>query len=345
MTRSRLFFAAVLLTAAMGHSFAQKVGTTSLQFLKVMPNARAAAMGEAYVSIVSGIDGVFWNPAAVAYVSGHEASITHIQWIFETSQNALAYGVSLGNWGSVAAQFQFTDVGTIKETRVERLGFVGTGAGTEYNPGLTGETFTPISWIVGVTYAKSLTDKFSSGLSVKYAYESLWRDGTAKVVVDSVTHEFKTYASTFLFDFGMQYETGFRSTKIGASVQNFGPQVQFARDRFAAPLHFRLGISSNILGLNALFVEDPLNRVTFSYDILQPNDYNQQMHFGVEYEFGSLLAFRSGYKLNYDTDGWTFGGGVRTDLIGFLVGLDYSYADMGKDLGQVHRLSLGFNFP
>jgi len=316
-----------------------------MQFLKVMPNARATAMGEAYVSVVRGVEGVFWNPAAVAYMNGQEASITHIQWIFETSQNALAYGISLGDWGSVAAQFQFTDVGTINETRVDRLGFIGTGTGTEYNPGLTGETFTPISWVAGITYAKSLTDKFSSGLSVKYAYESLWRNETARVIIDSVTHEFKTYASTILFDFGMQYETGFRSTKIGASVQNFGPQVQFARDLFSAPLHFRAGISSNIVGPNALLIEDPLNRVTFSYDILQPNDFDQQMHFGVEYEFGSLLAFRCGYKLNYDTDRWTFGGGVKTDFIGFLVGLDYSYAEMGKDLGQVHRLTMGLNIP
>ncbi|MEI6053715.1 MAG: hypothetical protein WCQ44_13500, partial [Opitutaceae bacterium] len=41
----------------------QKVGTTSLQFLKVMPTARATAMGDAFGSLASGADASFWNPA------------------------------------------------------------------------------------------------------------------------------------------------------------------------------------------------------------------------------------------------------------------------------------------
>ena len=339
----RYWLLGILAAGVFHNAPAQKVGTSTLQFLKVMPNARAVAMGEAFVSVANGIDGVFWNPAGITGIQAHEASITHTLWIFDTKQNAIAYGLSLGDWGSVAGQFQFTDIGAIQETRADHLGFVGSGSDTRYNPGLTGRTFTPMSWVLGLTYARSFTDRFSAGITGKFVYESLYNSNTAVVVVDSASRTFNTYTSAVLFDFGMRYNTGFRSIVIGASVQNFGSQIKFAEDRFSAPLVFRLGISSSLLGENALLFNDPNNRLTLSYDILQPNDYDQQMHIGMEYEFASMLSLRGGYKVNYDADRWTFGGGARRNFAGFLLSFDYSYGEMGTYLGQVHRVSLGVN--
>jgi len=47
-----------------------KVGTTSFQFLKVMPDARSTALGEAFTSVVSTSEAVFWNPAALTRIAG-----------------------------------------------------------------------------------------------------------------------------------------------------------------------------------------------------------------------------------------------------------------------------------
>jgi hypothetical protein len=147
-----------------------------------------------------------------------------------------------------------------------------------------------------------------------------------------------------LYDFGMLYNTGYHSVQIGASVQNFGPQVRFAKKQFPAPLTFRLGATADLMGSDALLRVDNTNRVTVAFDMFQPNDYLQQMHAGVEYNYSNLFSLRAGYKYNYDEDGLTLGAGICKELGGVSLAFDYSYGDMGEYLPQVQRLSLGAKF-
>jgi hypothetical protein len=337
----------LLLTVGIGQIHAQKVGTSSLQFLKVMPTARATAMGDAFVSLAGGADATFWNPAGLTKLENHEITSTLTMWLFDTKQIALAYGLPMGDWGTLGFQFQYVDFGRIEETRADAVDLVVPANGPPFfNAGLTGRTFTPYSYLVGLSYARAFTEKFSAALTVKYAMESLWSE-QAITLINSVTGErstYKTYADVVLFDFGMLYNTGFRSVTIGVSAQNFGPQVKFADAAHPAPLAFRLGVSANILGQDALLFQDGMNRFTLAYDLFQPNDYRQQMHVGAEYSFSELLALRLGYKFDYDTEGLTFGGGLHTDLAGWPVRVDYSYGKMSEYLNTVHRISLGVQF-
>jgi hypothetical protein len=343
----RAMIAAVLLAFSPGQLHAQKVGTTSLQFLKVMPTARATAMGDAFVSLASGADASFWNPAGLARIESHEVTTTLTSWIFDTKLIALAYDLPMGDWGNVGVQFQYIDYGTIQETRADLPELVISEGGTRFfNSGLTGRSFTPYAYLVGISYARAITENFSTGVTVKYAMESLWMDQFISMV-NSVTGEvesYKTYADAILFDFGMMYNTGFRSVQIGVAAQNFGPQVTFAGKPHSAPLAFRLGISANIFGREGLVFQDDLNRLTLAYDLFQPNDYLQQMHIGAEYAFSGLIALRVGYKVEYDTEGLTFGGGVRVDLSGWPVSVDYSYGKVSEYLNNVHRIGLGVQF-
>lgn len=327
--------------------YAQKVGTTSLQFLKVMPTARATAMGDAYVSLVSGADASFWNPAGLAGMEHHELTTTLVSWLFDSKQIALAYGLPMGDWGTLGLQFQYIDYGSIQETRADAVDLVVPAQGEPFfNAGLTGRTFTPYSYLIGLSYAQAFTDKFSAGVTIKYATESLWTDQVITVVnsVTGETAEYKTYAEVVLFDFGMKYNTGFRSVQLGVSVQNFGSQVTFAKVAHPAPLAFRLGVSANLFGPDALLFTDDMNRFTVSYDLFQPNDYRQQMHIGAEYSFADVVDLRAGYKVDYDTEGLTFGGGVHTALAGVPFRFDYSYGKLSEYLNNVHRISLGVQF-
>jgi hypothetical protein len=319
---------------------AQKVATSALQFLKVTPSARATAMGDAFVASAWGIDGVFWNPGAVAGLTSHEFTTTYTKWLFDTRQYALAYGLDLGDPGRIAVQFQMTDLGTFKETRTDMIG-LDWGTGT-FNPGFTGNTFTPGSWMVGLTYARQLTAEFSAGLTAKYVRESLWSGRTMTIV--NALNEYETvntYAGAMLFDFGMVFNTGYQSIVIGAAVQNFGAQVKFAREEFSAPMTLRLGIRGDLVGPDPLIYFSEDTRVTLEYDMVQPTDYNQQMHIGAEYTLWNTFSIRGGYKFNYDSDGLTLGAGVGKELSGARVTVDYSYGSMGEYLGNVHRISLG----
>ena len=340
MTASRLpagLAALLILIATAPPSTAQKVGTTSFQFLKVMPTARATAMGDAYAGLAEGAEALFWNPAGLASTRSHAFTATHIPYLVDTQITSAGYALSLGNTGQIGVQLQAVDYGELNETTADRLGFNPDGT---YNPGLTGATFSPSAYAVGVSYARNLTDRFATGVTAKYVRESLYSGAVAGPAGDV-----NTATGAVLFDFGIQYETGFRSLDIAMAVQNFGPEVTYVDESFSAPLTFRLGATGDLVGPSGILRQDPQNRLTVAYDLHQPNDYDQQMQFGLEYSFAEVVSLRTGYKLNYDTEGLTFGAGVNADLSGSSLGVDYSYGGMGEFLGSVHRLTIGATLP
>lgn len=318
---------------------AQKVGSTSMQFLKVMPCARATGMGDAYAVLASGAEAVFWNPSGLALAESQEFSLTYVDWIFDAQQGALSYALPLSEIGALGFQVQYVDFGEFEETTTAAPYIKDPNA-----PGITGRTFRPFSILAGVTYARSLTDKFSVGLSMKYAHESLFNGEMVSAYIGQLAgyQDVKTWGNGLLFDVGIRYNTGFRSLQVGASVQNFGSDVKYASESSPVPLLFRFGLAANIIGSQALIVQDEENnRLTMEFDLFQPNDYSQQAHFGIEYEFAKTFALRGGYKFNYDYEGLTFGAGVRHDFGSVGLSIDYSYASIGTYLGYVQRISLG----
>ena len=87
-----------------------------MQFLKVMPCARATALGEAYTVWATGAEAIFWNPAGLARLDNMEISTTYVNWLFDSQQGALAYGLSLGEYGVIGLQLQYVDFGEFEET-------------------------------------------------------------------------------------------------------------------------------------------------------------------------------------------------------------------------------------
>ncbi len=316
---------------------AQKVGSTSMQFLKVLPSARAAAVGDAYSVWASGAEAIFWNPAGIALTERQELSLTYTDWLFDARQGGLSYALSIGNVGAVGLQVQYVDFGAFEETTNERPYI-----SDPDQPGITGRTFRPYSYLIGATYGRHLTDRFALGLGVKYAFESLFDAATVRAQVrQGVFEDVSTRASALLFDFGIRYSTGFRSIQIGSAVQNFGPDVQYAVESYPVPLVFRVGIAADLVGPNGLFIGASENsQVRAAFDLFHPNDYAQQLHFGMEYEFLRVLSLRGGYKFNYDSDGLTLGGGLQHSLSDVGLAIDYSFGAMGAYLDSVHRFSL-----
>jgi hypothetical protein len=155
-----------------------------------------------------------------------------------------------------------------------------------------------------------------------------------------------TWANGLLFDFGIRYNTGYRSIHVGSAVQNFGADVKYAKESNPVPLLFRFGIRADLVGAGGLLRSgSEENRLSVAFDIFHPNDYAQQIHAGAEYEFANSFALRGGYKFNYDFDGLTLGGGVKHALKGVRFSADYSFGAMGTYLGNVQRISLGIALP
>ncbi len=303
---------------------AQKVGTSSMQFLSVAPDARAMGVGTAYSALAAGAHALYWNPAGLTRTAGHSLAVDRVDWFLDAAHYGMAYGLYLGRWGHAGVHVYLADMGEFQETRVDHLGFVDQDGTQVYNPGLTGTTFSLQSWVVGLSYARSFTDRFSAGLTAKMAREDLWLASD----------------NALLFDFGMTYETGYRSLRLGASVMNFGAPVSFGEDAYPVPLLFRIGGAMDVIGASGLIPVHEANRLTATFDLVQPNDYDQQWAAGLEYAFLGRISLRAGYQHNFDIASFSFGGGVYQPLGRLGVGFDYSYSSMAEAFGAVHRLGL-----
>ena len=315
---------AVLFVLAAPLASGQKVGTSSMQFLSVAPDARSMGVGTAYSAQATGAHALYWNPAGLARAEGHSLALDRVDWFLDTAHYGVAYGVALGLFGHLGAHFYMADMGEFQETRVDHLGFVERDGGQAYNPGLTGTTFSLQSWVIGLTYARNFTDRFAAGLTLKMAREDLWLASD----------------NAFLYDFGMTYNTGFRSLRLGASVMNFGAPVNYGEDSYPVPLLFRLGGAVDIVGSTGLVNLHGASRLTAMFDLIQPNDYDQQWAAGLEYALFQRIMFRSGYQHNYDIASFSFGLGVQQPLGSVSLGADYSYSTMTDAFGAVSRLGV-----
>ena len=345
-TINKIFLMLALICIAAMSSFAQdKAGTTSMQFLEVMPVARATAMGEAYAAVASGAEAIFYNPAGLAWADHQELSLTYVNWIFDAKLYDLSYAVPVGSLGVFGLQLQYVDYGDFDEA---------IAYGSSYFPGqtlpyLTGRTFRPYDILAGVSYAKKLTDRFSFGLTAKYAYESLYDKDFYSVDGSGTAYSGDANRGVMLFDAGFRYNTGYRTIQIGASAQNFGSDIKYTTTdgtySYPAPLELRMGICGDLIGNNALLVQSSKNRFGLAFDVFLSNDATQQEHLGVEYEFEGIFALRAGYKFNYSTEGFVCGGGVRQTIGNMRLSVDYSFGAMDRMIsdytGNVHRISLG----
>jgi len=294
-------------------------------------------MGEAFSAVANRSDAVFFNPAALTRVRQFDLSVDYLDYFLDISHFGVSAAYSIRNIGTLGFQGIITNMDEIKVTTVEALDFV-----DGVYLGYTGETIAPASQVFGLSFARELTDKFSFGVTAKYAREDLG---------------VKT-AGNFMFDAGLTYDTGFKSLVIAAVVRHFGPEVRFydkvprydaATDStyyqrytgksYPLPQTFNIGISTYLISSNeGSFVRLENQSLLLAFDMAQPRDYDQQYNIGIEYGFSNTLFIRAGYKNNYDEERFSFGFG----LVFNKYRIDYAFSEFGDYLDSLHRFSFGF---
>lgn len=320
--KSNKFLILSFLIALNFNSYAfEKVGTTSFQFLKIMMSARASALGGAFSAVGNNSEALYWNPAGITRVNLFDASAGYVDWFLDAAHYSFAAAYTIENLGTFGLHGIYTDVGKIEVTKVSALGFIG----DVYNPGLTGEVFSPKSYVIGLTYANNLTDKFSFGITAKYVKEDL--------IYQS--------ADAIVFDGGLIFKTGFRSLEVAASIVHFGSEVKFIDKSYPLPQTFNIGISGYLFSPGEHLIGDIAeNKILIAYDLTQPRDFDQQHSVGIEYSFNDIIFLRGGYKFNNDQEGICAGAGVLFKNYR----IDYSYNDYGAYLNEVHKFTIGFEF-
>ena len=312
-------------------------GTSAAPFLEIGIGARAMAMGGAYASIATDVSALYWNPAGISRLSQMQAEFTHSEWLAGTSFDYVGIVVPIRRLNSaIGLSFCSLEYGEQPVRTIER-------------PEGTGELYGARDFALGLTYALSLTDRFSFGMSTKYIQQRIWSES----------------GSAFAVDIGIFYNTMLKGLRIGACMSNFGSEislrgrnlrtikdpdetlsnydrvpVDYTTTAYPLPLLFRFGISYEInFGR--------FNRFLVSTDVLHPNNRTESINFGAEYAFADMFYFRAGYQNLFERDtinGLTVGGGVAYSLRGSMkFNVDYSWSNWGM-LQNVQRFSLGVAF-
>lgn len=306
----------------------EKSAQTGFKFLSLSLDPRASAMAGAFTAQGgAGAIGMFYNPASMAgMTTTTDLAITRTQFIADINYNAgsVAFSPRGGAYGVFGLSVVAVDYGTFEQTITGGDGYIDLG------------TFSPTALAVGVGYARSLSDRFAVGGNVKYAHQNL---GTFAVDTedngDLVSEDYKK--GTAAFDFGVLYQTGFRSLNFAMSVRNFSPELRYEQESFELPLTFRVGVAMDVMDLTSM---DPnMHSFRIAVDAERPRDFAEQIRVGGEYLFMNTLALRAGYAVPTDTESFNVGVGLQQELAG--VGFAFNYAYTSYDVfDAVHRLGV-----
>ena len=298
----------------------EKVGTVGFQFLEIGAGPRGVGMGEAMVASAEGIESIYWNPAGLRTITGPTLLLSYGTWPAEITHQYAAYAM---HPGFIPGIIGVSVTALSMDPMLLRTATNPDGVGVEFDCG---------DMAIGVTYARVFTDKFAAGGTLKWVRSSL---GDLSVLGEPGLDDF--VVETVVGDFGTLYNTGFRSLKIGLCIQNMGAEATYIEEPVPVPVTFKFGVSMNIF-------ETPGQKVQVATEFKHPSDTSEKVNVGAEYSLNEMYFVRAGYKMGYDAETFTAGGGAKL-IVGDLgrVGVDYSYSDFGY-LGAVHRMGLSLEF-
>lgn len=326
-----IIFLAIFLVV--GSLFAQsKIGTTAAAFLQIGVGGRSVAMGETAGGSALDASSIYLNPALAASLTSSQVYFFHNAWFAGINLEYGAALLNLGRWGNVGASFYIMNSGQIEVT-------------TEERPEGTGEKYTVQDFMIGLTYTRSLTDRFNIGGTLKLIRSAIWNMS----------------ASTMAVDLGLSYQTPLRPITIAMSISNFGGEMQMsgtdlsirfdpdprvngnndgvvgfqATRSWDLPVSFRFGASYRL-------IDSRSNKLLINSDVLYPNNNYNYVNLGLEYCLFNMYYVRAGYRQLFLKDregGLSIGGALRLRN----VQLDYAFSDW-EHLNFVQSLGIGLNF-
>lgn len=367
--KKTIFITFALLLTLAGVSHAQ-VGITSVPFLQIEPDSRAAGMGNTGVAIADNASAVFWNPAGLAFQRGNQVSITHSEWLPQFNAD-LFYDYLVGKYevediGTFGAHITYLNLGEQQRTSLQNP--TGEGLGR----------FNSYEFAGGISYGYQIDQNWSVGTGLRFIHSSL-----ADVELEG--GEKVEPGSSVGFDLAGMYRSDVfelisdrnASINAGINISNIGPGVSYTSNAEKDPLPtmFRIGwaleteldrkgintlmISNDISKVMAREGEGSLNSLFSSWGSYERNigggrtatlNTFQQLMFatGFEYWYDQLFAVRGGYyhedPNNGDRQFMTLGAGIRYDFVGVDFSYIYTLGDENHPLANTTRFGLLFNF-
>ena len=317
-----------LAAGSAGTAYAQ--AEAGAQSLLIAPGARSDGMGRAYVAVADDANAMWWNPGAMAFAKGHDASFMYTKLVPDLADDVyfsyLSYVQHVEGWGGLGASLGYLSYGK--------------SLATDQNGDPLGE-FTSWEGALSVGYGTELLDNLGFGVGLKVVHVDL--------APAQFTQEQKNGAGTsFAADIGGLYKIptlpGLSNVPaaLGLNVQNLGPDISYIDVDQSDPLgrNVKLGMAVYPYS-NDVF--RTLLAADFNRSLLPKSQWEDMVYnVGSEVEFNRLIALRLGYI--YDKVGTiqdaTFGLGLMFKGIR----VDYANVPQSKYLQSVNRFSASYHF-
>ena len=323
-------------------------GSAGAKYLQINATTRGSANGGTLVARPGLIDALSYNPATAATLTGANSIIHHSDYFVGMSFDYMSFAYNMPAIGTISMGLLGLLSGDIEET-------------TELEPLGTGRTFTANDFAGFLSFARSMTDKFSGGGTIKYVMQN----------IDKLT------ASGIAFDMGAIYNVGlFYDLTIGFSIKNFGGdmnyegenlqekiklsdnifeeedvRIEVVSDKYSLPISFDLGSSVTIpvRGKDKLISSVAVHNIA---------DQAEFLSIGLEYNLGELMYFVLGHgnlngmfnnnatelELNGNMRGFTGGFGVNLrPVFNTRSWLSYSFEDH-KYFAPIHSFEITLTF-
>lgn len=300
----------------------ERIGTSALMELTVPVTPRTVALGSALtggMDSAPGVEALISNPAAAMLNQSTNAMFSRMEYVADVGVNYFGLAQRFGA-NNIALTVTSWDYGDIPLQ-------------TEDDPNIDpSNTWSANSIVLGLTYARQLTDRIGAGVTVKGLSQSIDNMDSQGVALDA----------------GMTYIVGESGLRFGVSLNNFGPQMGFTgiglqedlgeegpggefdvpgevrdiQSELPSMLNFGAAYQRNLAGnLSATLLA---NFRSNSYDL---NQYAA----GLEFAFQELLYVRGGLDFTAEESDmrhwsmWNFGAGLNVPIGGSHVMIDYAY--------------------
>ncbi len=290
------------------------VGTTSINFIKIPPIARASGMGESFVGVSDGTSGLYYNPAGLLLTPGYEIQATHIEWFQGLRYEFLSFvspfpSLDFAKLGISLSWFQVDKMAKTKELPSYDYSYL--NSGINFNSFIE-KYFSPFDYSITTGFAFDIAENYAAGLLLRYSSQN----------IDTFS------GSNITTDLGFMYKAMFGESylRLGATFCNLGSSLKMDEVGFESPKTLKVGISDKIPIFNWDFL--------VSAQAIIQQDYESIYNLGFEYWIYNMFALRFGYKTGA-FEHPTFGLGIKYS--GFEI--DYAFIKY-EELGNTHRFSL-----
>ncbi len=350
---------------------------SAVPFLRIVPDARSAAMGDGGIGISADANSMHLNASKLAFIdSDYGLAASYSPWLRSLGLQDvyLAYlsgYKKLGENQTLGASLRYFALGELQFTDINGNS-LGQGSPNEFE--------------VAIAYARKLSTKFSAALTGKFIYSNL-AGGQQIDNIDIVAATSGAVDISFTYQSPLDIGDG-AILRIGSAFTNIGSKVSYTKSEFKDFIPGNLGLGAALemdldqynqltflLDFNKLLVPTPIDSESDDYDKNNNGypDFREKALFdgifgsftdapgglseeiseisfsvGAEYWYNKQFAFRMGYFFESPNKGnrqfLTAGLGLKYNVFGLNISYLVPTSNQRSPLDNTLRFTLMFHF-